>query len=195
MGNKRKILFVNDEMMMGGVARVLNTLMANLDPEKYDVDCLVLHPHGELMDEIPSSVRVLKGTSFFDTVDRPLKMVIRDKKIGELLRKLRLLFYMKTGLIDKKIRKERRKILTKKYDVEFAAKEGFCTLFTAFGDSERKLNWVLTDYSVHNYSKRHMKLMKRALQQIDLNIADSKEALEAYEEFFDVSGGCAIHIT
>ena len=35
MTDKRKILFVNDEMRMGGVARVLNTLMAALPEDKY----------------------------------------------------------------------------------------------------------------------------------------------------------------
>jgi len=35
MTSKKRILFVNDEMEMGGVARVLNTLMANLPEDKY----------------------------------------------------------------------------------------------------------------------------------------------------------------
>lgn len=190
---KRKVLFVNDEMTMGGVARVLNTLMDNLDKDRYEIDCLVLHCRGELLSEIPSHVHLLKGTSFFDTVDYPLKELIKSKNFFKILKKIRLLIYMKTGLIERKIKKERKKILTKKYDVEFAAKEGFCTLFTAFGESERKVNWVLTDYSVHNYSQRHMGLMKKALQSIDLNVADSKEALDAYEKVFEIQGGIAIH--
>ena len=41
--DKRRILFVNDEMEMGGVARVLNTLMKNLDQQVYQIDLLVLH--------------------------------------------------------------------------------------------------------------------------------------------------------
>lgn len=184
---------MNDEMVMGGVARVLNTLMASLDKEKYEIDCLVLHKHGELLDEIPTHVTILEGTSFFDVVDLPLKEVIQQRKFIPILKKIRLLIYMKTGLIQSKIRNERKKMLKKRYDVEFAAKEGFCTLFTAFGNSKKKLNWVLTDYRVHNYSRRHMKLMKKALKFIDLNIADSKDALEAYEEVFGLQGGCAIH--
>ncbi len=193
MGNKRKVLFVNDEMTMGGVARVLNTLMNNLDPTKYEIDCLILHKRGELLDEIPSHVKVLEGTSFFDTIDYSLKELIQTKQIKKCLKKIRLLIYMKTGWIKKKIQQERKKILSQHYDVEFAAKEGFCTIFTAYGDSDKKLNWVLTDYRVHNYSKRHMKLMGQALKKIDLNVADSKEALEAYQDVFKVSNGVAIH--
>ena len=34
---KKKILFVNDEMTIGGVSRILNTLLIHLNPEKYDI--------------------------------------------------------------------------------------------------------------------------------------------------------------
>ena len=59
MQNKKKILFVNDEMTMGGVARILNTLLKMIDKSKYDIDLLVLHKRGELLNEIPEGVRVL----------------------------------------------------------------------------------------------------------------------------------------
>ena len=43
---KKRILFVNDEMRMGGVARVLNTLMASLPADRYEIDLLILHKRG-----------------------------------------------------------------------------------------------------------------------------------------------------
>ena len=64
--DKRRILFVNDEMEMGGVARVLNTLMKNLDQQVYQIDLLVLHKTGTLLQDIPEGVRVIEGTSFFN---------------------------------------------------------------------------------------------------------------------------------
>lgn len=191
--DKRKILFVNDEMHMGGVAKVLNTLMEYIPKDRYDIDLLVLHKEGMLLDEIPEGVTVLGGTPFFDTVDLSLHTLIKNRDYPKIVSKLRLLFYMKTGLIKGKIRKERAKILTKQYDVEMAAKEGFCTIFTAYGDSKRKINWVLTDYSVKNYSANHMALVKQALRNIDLNIADSNQALVAYQTVFRVQNGVTIH--
>ncbi len=191
---KRKILFVNDEMAMGGVARVLNTLMKNLDENKYDIDLLVLHKTGDLLSDIPNYVHVLEGTSFFDTIDRPIQEILAKKDIKGLIKKTILIFYMKTGLIKNKIKKERKKMLNKQYDVELAAKEGFCTVFTAYGDSLKKINWVLTDYSVCNYSVNHMKLIKEALRFIDLNVADSKQAMRAYEDVFELkSAGLSVH--
>lgn len=190
---KIRILFVNDEMRMGGVARVLNTLMRALPKDKYDIDLLVLHKRGMLLDEVPENVHVIEGTPFFRPVDESLDQLWKAKDYKEVAAKLRLLSYMKSGLIGKKIREERKKMLTGTYDVEVAAKEGFCTIFTAAGDSKKKINWVLTDYSVCNYSKNHMPLVKSALQHIDLNIADSEKALIAYETVFHVSNGMTIH--
>jgi len=193
MTDKKQILFVNDDMRMGGVARVLNTLMASLPADQYDIDLLVLHKTGMLLKEVPSNVHVIGGIPFFTMVDESFVQLLKSFDIRGLISKTRLVLYMKTGLIKKQIVRERRRILTKKYDTEIAAKEGFCTIFAAYGDSTRKINWVLTDYSVCNYSKRHMPLMKEALARIDLNVADSRHALDAYNEVFGVSGGLAIH--
>lgn len=190
---KRTILFVNDEMRMGGVARVLNTLMAALPKDRYEIDLLILHKRGMLLKEVPQGVHVLEGTPFFTPVDESLDMIWASRDWKELFKKLRLLFYMKTRLIIPKIRRERKKILTKQYDVEVAAKEGFCTIFTASGDSRRKINWVLTDYSVCNYSRNHMPLVKQALRSIDLNIADSTQAMIAYNTVFKVRNSVTIH--
>ena len=193
MTSKKRILFVNDEMEMGGVARVLNTLMANLPQDKYEIDCLVLHKTGALLSEIPSNVRVISGTDFFQTVDQPMKELLKKKDIKLILSKARLLFYMKTGLIKNKITKERKELDKIPYDIEMAAKEGFCTIFTAFGKSKKKINWILTDYSVNNYSKRHMNLVKESLKYIDLNIADSIQAIDAYKHVFSIDHGISIH--
>ncbi len=186
---KKKILFVNDEMVMGGVARILNTLLENIDLERYEVDLLVLHPHGELLAQIPKGINVISGTPFFKTVDIALKKC----RGSDLLNKLRLLLYMKSPFIFKRIQKERALILKKHYDIEFSAKEGFCTIFTAASDSDLKLNWVQVDYKVVNYASHHMKLMKKALAKIDLNIACSEGVKDSYSEIFGVKRICVIH--
>ena len=95
---KKELLFVNDEMTMGGVARILNTLLFYIDKEKYNIDLLILHKRGELLNEIPSNVRVIEGTDFFNTIDIPLK----ECTLKNIWSKIRLVFYMKTGLIKNK---------------------------------------------------------------------------------------------
>ena len=182
MSTKKKILFVNDEMVMGGVARVLNNLLKEMDKDKYEIDLLILHKHGELLKEIPEGVNVLEGTPFFRTVDIPLKQC----NLSNIFPWLRQRLLMRFDLIENKIKKERKKILRKQYDVEFAAKEGFCTIFVGCGDTPIKLNWVLTDYKEENFSKNHMGLVKKMLERIDLNIACSDTVNNSYREVFGV---------
>ena len=179
---KKKILFVNDEMTVGGVARILCTLLKLIDRDKYEIDLLVLHKHGELLNEIPSDINVISGSDFFKTIDIPLK----ESGISNIFSKIRLLLSMKSGDIKNKIVKERKTILNKHYDIEFAAKEGFCTIFTAYGDSDKKINWVQADYKVNNYAAHHMDLMKDALKYIDMNIACSKQVEDSFKEVFGI---------
>ena len=68
MTDKKKLLFVNDEMEMGGVARVLNTLIEHLPEDLYDIDLLVLHAHGAMLEDVPKKVRVIHGSPFFSAV-------------------------------------------------------------------------------------------------------------------------------
>ena len=191
--SKKSILFINDEMMIGGVSRILNTLLGLLDKEKYDIDLLVLHPHGGLMDEIPEGIHVIETSEFFDYVDKSIEELKKEKDYLGILKKARFVLYMKTGLIKQLIRRERKKLLKKQYDVEFSAKEGFCTIFNACGDSKRKLNWIQTDYEKENYARHHQDLFKWALSHIDTNIACSQGVKQAFENVFQVHNILVIH--
>ena len=55
----KKILFVTDEMTLGGVSRVLNNLLQELVKQtSYEIDLLVLHKHGEMLKDVPSGVNI-----------------------------------------------------------------------------------------------------------------------------------------
>lgn len=190
---KKKLLFVNDEMTLGGVSRILNTLLSKLDQDKYEIDLLVLNPHGELMDQIPQGINIILSSPFFKYVDQDIKGLIKKKDIFGVYKKTVFFLIMKTGLIKNRIIKERKKILCKHYDVEFAAKEGFCTIFTAFGNTPNKLNWIQTDYKENNYAKRHINLLRNALSRINMNIACSKQVADAFKEVFSIDNVIVIH--
>ena len=56
---KIKILFRHRSMEMGGVEKVLLSMLNNLDQEKFDISlCLNLF-QGELRHEIPSNIRLI----------------------------------------------------------------------------------------------------------------------------------------
>lgn len=192
---KQRVLFVNDEMVMGGVARILITMLNKIDPNKFDVDVLILHPHGELMSELPTWVNILEGTNFFSAVDVNLRQSLANHEWSKVLSKLKLLRLMKFGGIEQELLKQRKllKLDVKPYDVEMAAKEGFCTLFVSLGKAKRKLNWIHVDYSAQNYSVHHMGLMKKAIAKMDLNVAVSLKAAKAYKDLFDAQNTITIN--
>ncbi|MFR1837050.1 MAG: hypothetical protein ACLSXM_12485 [Turicibacter sanguinis] len=106
----KRILIVNDEMVVGGVARVLNNLLTTLvKTTDYEIDLLVLHKHGEMLKGVPKEVRVLEGSKFFSVIDLPLGQLIKSKNLALIARKLYLVFLMKAGMIGNKIKRERKK--------------------------------------------------------------------------------------
>lgn len=184
----KRILIVNDEMVVGGVARVLNNLLTTLvKTTDYEIDLLVLHKHGEMLKGVPKEVRVLEGSKFFSVIDLPLGQLIKSKNLALIARKLYLVFLMKAGMIGNKVKRERKKMKLDSYDVEIAFKEGFCTIFVANGNSKKKVNWVHLDYKVQNFSSNYMPLLKKTLSLMDEQVAVSKVAAASYQEVFELS--------
>ncbi|MGI6174613.1 MAG: glycosyltransferase [Christensenellales bacterium] len=184
---KKTLLFVVDEMHTGGVSRALCDTLRNIDRRCFSVDVLILHKHGAMLKELPEDVTVLGGPSFFQAVDRPFAELKRSRDIKGLAYKLMLLAYMKSGLIRRKIKKERKKMLLQSYDVEIGYKDGFCTIFTALGDAKRKLTWIHGDYGVNNTAKNHMRLMGDALRGMDGIVAVSDRAAEQVQQVFGLN--------
>lgn len=58
MGKKR-ILFINGHLNVGGVERSLIDILRHFDYESYEVDLLLLESYGDYFLEIPSQVNVI----------------------------------------------------------------------------------------------------------------------------------------
>jgi glycosyltransferase involved in cell wall biosynthesis len=189
---KKRILFVNDEMVVGGVSRVLNNLLGKLDLNKYDIDLLVLHKHGDMLKEIPEGINIIEGSEFFNVCDITIEEC-RKLGIKKTLRKYKFYHLLKSGYIVDRIIKERKRMNLPKYDVEIAFKEGFCSIFTACGNSTLKLNWIHADYKVKNYAERYMSTMKRILPRFDYHISVSNVAGKSFKEIFGLAKVMTIH--
>lgn len=184
--SKKKVLFVVDEKQMGGVSVLLSDIMKKINLKKYNIDIMVLHNNGEYLDDLPKGINLIYGTSFFKTIDYTLKEVLRRKNIKNIINKLFLIFLMKTGLIGKKIKKERMKCIHTKYDVEIAFKDGFCALFTAYGDSIKKYHWLHTDYSMYDCTANYKKLFDKVFPMFDKIIGISNSVLERFLEKYSL---------
>lgn len=189
----RNILFVVDEKKMGGVSVLLSDILNKINLKNKNVDIMVLHNTGNYLDNLPKNVNIIYGTSFFDTVDLTLKEVIKSKKISLIYKKLRLIFLMKTGLIKKRIVKERRKCINKTYDVEIAFKDGFCAIFTAYGDSKKKYHWLHTDYSMYDCTQNYKKLFIDVFKKFDKIIGISKSVISKFKEKYNITNTKVIY--
>lgn len=62
--NKPRILFVNNNMHIGGVQKALISLLTTIEG-KYDITLLLFHAEGELMSEIPESVHIVTTNGLY----------------------------------------------------------------------------------------------------------------------------------
>lgn len=181
---KKNILFVVDERRMGGVSVLLEDILNTLNLNKYSIDILVLHNNGEMLENIPKEVNLIYGTKYFQSIDYTLKEVINSGSITKLYYKLKVILDMKTGNIKNVIKRERKKILTKKYDLEIAFKDGFTAIFTIFGNSVRKIHWLHYEYKKINPNAKYDKLFKKILPEFDQIIAVSDGVKEIFNEIY-----------
>ena len=190
---KKNLLFVVDNLVMGGVTRVLVNLLNSLDYDKYKVDLLVLHYYEDMDVNIDPHVNVIKGDKTYKYIDKSLGAIVSEKNIKALFGKLKLVFLLKTGLIKGVIEKNRKKLLAQDYDTEIAFNDGFTEVFTAVGNTSRKVAWMHGDISVHYDSARYIGLIRWALAKMDMCVCVSEKVMEAYKAVFGMENICYIN--
>ena len=180
----KKVLFVVDERRMGGVSVVLQDILKFINIKKYEIDIMVLHNHGDYFENLDKSINLIYGTPFFEAVDYTIKEVLKSKNLKLILHKLYLVFLLKTKLIGRKIVKERKKCLTKKYDVEIAFKDGITAAFTGYGDSLKKYHWLHTDYTISNPVSKYSKLFQEIYLKFDKIIGVSNDVIKEFLKYY-----------
>lgn len=189
----KNILFVVDNLVMGGITKVLANLLKNLDEKKYSIDLLVLHYYKDMVVDIPTNVKIIDGNKYFSYVDENIKKIIKRKDIKTFFNKLNLVIALKTGKIKKIIQKSRKELLTKKYDTEIAFCDGFSHIFVANGDTENKIAWMHTDIAVQNDSKRYYSLVKESLHKMNMCVCVSDKVRQSYTDYYNLDRIQTIH--
>lgn len=184
---KKNVLFVVDERQMGGVSILLSDILKNINVSKYNIDILVLQNNGNELSNLPKGVNIIYGSKFFRGVDYTIKQAIKSFNPVLIYSKLRLVYLMRNKKIGERIKKERKKILKKKYDVEIAFKDGFCALVTIYGDSNKKYHWLHSDYSMFDPTSHYNELFSEILPKFDKIIAISKSVATKFKEVYPVN--------
>ena len=182
--SKKKILFVVDENKTGGVSVVLKDILNFINKDKYIIDILILHDSGDNLKDLSDEIRIIYGNKFFEVIDYNLKDLVKSKKVFLILKKIYLIFLMKTCLIKYKIIRERKIILDRNYDVEIAFKDGFTAVFTAFGESKKKIHWLHYEYKKYNSNGNYPKLFNKILPTFNQIVAVSDKVKEDFNEIY-----------
>lgn len=190
---KKSVLIVVDNLVMGGVTRVLANMLNVMSFNKYDVDLLVIHRHSDMSVDLPENVRIIEAGSSMSVADASISNLIKQKNIRKILAKVFFAFKIKTGLIKHTILKDRKKILDKQYDVEIAYGDGFPFFYVGAGNSKKKIAWMHYDVMVLDNSARYYSRMKKVLGLYDEYVAVSKVVAQSNEKHYGLKNVKVIH--
>ncbi len=182
----KDILIVVDNLVMGGVTRVLANMLNVISPDKYSVDLLVIHRHSDMNIDIPKNVRIIEAGEEFSAVDVPMGTLLRQKNIKKIISKLLFGFKIKTGLIKRTILKDRARTLEKAYDIEIAYGDGFPFFYVGSGNTPKKIAWMHSDVMIMDYSARYYRQMKKMLTFFNECAAVSEKVAESYKIRYNV---------
>ena len=136
---KIKILFRHRSMEMGGVEKVMLSVLNNLDPEKFEMTVLLNLNQGELRNEFPAHVRkvfLTKGKEDFSKNTLLAKIQLFKRKIK--LKK----FNKHPEVIDKEILKD-------EFDVEIAMTyNDFSAVLNSTNKKSKKIGWFHSEINL-----------------------------------------------
>ncbi|MDQ1098516.1 MULTISPECIES: glycosyltransferase [Chryseobacterium] len=138
MSEKIKLLFRHRSMEMGGVEKVMLSILNNLDKEKFDMTVCLNIDQGELRNEFPDHVRkvfLTRGKEDFSE-----HTIIR--KIQLIRRRLRLKQVQKNPVIADQL-------LGEEYDAEIAMTYGdFAAVLHSTNKNSKKIGWFHSEINL-----------------------------------------------
>ncbi|WP_226677970.1 glycosyltransferase [Mesobacillus jeotgali] len=170
---KKKLLFVNGHLNVGGVENSLVNVLKNIDYSLYEVDLLLLEGTGDYLEEIPNDINILfyDLSSAYGPFFQCLFNKIRTKDWFGIAIRLVLLFESIFRVNVLPLAKPLF-ILQKKYHCAIAYRVGICTDIVAYlVNSEKKITWW--HHGEFNLSDRETKRWVRTLRKFDRLIAVS----------------------
>ncbi|MBB6371643.1 glycosyltransferase [Chryseobacterium shigense] len=136
---KIKVLFRHRSMEMGGVEKVILSILHNLNPEKFDITvCLNLN-QGELRNEFPEHVKKIYLTDGKEDLSKnPLV-----HKLQLVRRRLKLSSALKNHKISDRL------LGNKKFDIEIAPTySAFSSVINSSNKASKKIGWFHSEINV-----------------------------------------------
>ena len=157
----KKILFVAQNLQIGGVQRALVNLLDTL-PAEHDV-CLFTFGDGPLQSEVPPRVKVIRGKRLLRLVATPFQTVVKSKKVLDILLRGILMFLVRL-LGSEKLYAWlfRGHLLQDKFDIAISYftdvphnyfNQGTTQYVSDFVRAGEKLAWIHTDPILSNFDR------------------------------------------
>lgn len=141
----KNIVFFVESMHCGGAERSLLSLLANLDPSRYNIDLLVINKGGEFEKFIPKHVNYKSADTSFAIFGK-LKFKLYQRFLTPRHKAQFFWKAFKNSIPEYKTN----------YDLAIAWGQGYATYYTAKKiNAKRKLAWVNIDYEKAGYVKDH----------------------------------------
>ena len=186
----KKILFLLNNMNIGGTEKSFLNLLGTLSPEEYDVTLLLLEATGGFMEYIPSWVHVEVMSSYSEMwkeiLEPPLKIVkqyINAKKIirATCLAFCHLLFKLTDDrtLYYRYVLKGKARIQDE-YDVAiaYAGPFDFLTVYVLYDiQAKEKIQWIHFDVSKFHFNTKMCRRLYPRFDQINVVSDEARKAL------------------
>lgn len=189
---KKKLLFVNESLTLGGAEKSLVTLLNLLDYSKYDVDLLLFAQGGAFQKLLPEQVNLLPVPDYFAYNSVPWSRLGRKIKSPRMM--LAQLRYSVSLRIGKHNHIEKAVLLWKscrscfsemgEYDTAIAYAQGAPTFFVAEKvRAKKKAAWINATYLP---TGKYLAFIKPMYKRFDYVNAVSQTVVTQMQETFDI---------
>lgn len=169
---KIKVLFRHRSMEMGGVEKVILSLLNNLDQNKFEMTVCLNINQGELRNDFPPHVRkvfLTKGREDFSDNQflQKIQLLRRKMKLQELKKK--------PHLVDEDF-------LNEEYDIEIAPTyNDYEFVLASTNKNSKKIGWLHSDISLEVFNSFREDIVKNLLQ-FDYIIYGSRQCKAVLDE-------------
>lgn len=173
---KKKILFVNGHLNVGGVENSLINVLKSNDYNKYDIDLILFEELGDYANEVPKEVNII----YYDLAKAygPIKQCMLEniKKRNWFALWIRSIFLLEKIMGVKALYLAKPLFnLDKKYDCAIAYRVGICTDFVGYIiNSKKKVTWW--HHGTFDYSDELKKRLNKVFKSFDKIIAVSESS-------------------
>lgn len=190
MTEKKKILFVMNNLNVGGAEKALVSLLQVFDYHRYDVDLLLLKKEGVFLKLVPDKVNILIPPANMEYFDMPFSQVIKENifnlKWNNIFRRIQF----KSATSKGKTLSEREQFgwksvsrtldnLQGEYDVAIGFLEKTPNYFVIEKvNAKKKIGWIQNDYEKLGLNADFDQLYFQKLDHIILNSTTTTQSFK-----------------